>query len=116
MLSFISWGVWGVVNTPQGVNEYGVFSSGGLGDFIANIIKLLIIIGGIYAVFNFILAGYAFMSAGGDAKKVADAWGKIYQSIIGLIFVTGAFVIGAIVSNIFFGDTGAIFNIQIFGP
>ena len=35
-----------------------------------NILRLLIVVAGIYALLNFILAGYAFMSANGDPKKV----------------------------------------------
>jgi len=107
---------WGTVVAPPGVSTYGSLGSGGLGDFIANGIRLLIVIAGIYAVINFVLAGYGFMSAGGDPKKVADAWAKIWQTILGLVLVVGAYVIGSIISRILFGDAGAIFRIFIFGP
>ena len=44
------------------------------------------------------------MSAGDDPKKVASAWAMIYQTIIGLAFAAGAFVLAAIFSQLLFGD------------
>lgn len=106
---------FGEIDAPVGVIEYGRDVSN-FGTFIANIIRLLIVAAGIFAVFNFVLAGYGFLSAGGDPKRVADAWTKIWQSILGLLFVAGAFVIGMIVSQILFGDPREIFRIRIYGP
>ena len=97
-------------------NGYNNFAGGGLGAFIANIIKLIIVVAGLFTVFNFIFAGFSYLSAGGDSKKVALASAKIWQSIIGLIIVVAAFVIGAIVSNIIFGDPARIFQLNIEGP
>jgi len=97
-------------------NGYNNFAGGGPGAFISNIIKLIIVVAGLYTVFNFIFAGLSYLSAGGDSKKVALAGAKIWQSIIGLVIVVAAFVIGAIVSNILFGDPSKIFQINIEGP
>lgn len=58
----------------------------------------------IYSVFNIIFAGYDFISAGDDPKKVTAAWGKIYQTVLGLAIAVGAFVIAAIFGRILFGD------------
>jgi len=106
---------WGTITAPPGASNYGSGISG-IGPFITNGIRLLIVIAGIYAVINFVLAGYGFMSAGGDPKRVADAWAKIWQTLVGLIIVVGAYVIGSVVSRLLFGDAGAIFNIKVFGP
>ena len=67
-------------------------------------IWILIIGAGIYALFNFIMAGYAFMSAGDDPKKVAGAWSKISQTALGLAFAAGAFVLAAIFGQLIFGQ------------
>lgn len=105
--------LFGTVNNPT---NYANFQGGGLARFITNIISLLIVAAGIYAVFNFIAAGYSFMSAGGDAKKVADAWAKIWQTLLGVTFAAGALIIGALVSQILFGSPTEIFNIRVYGP
>jgi len=103
---------WGTVSPPAGMaGDVSV-----IGTLIINGIRLLITVAGIYAIINFILAGYGFMGAGGDAKRVADAWAKIWQTILGLIVVVGAIVIGSIVSGVLFGSPTAIFDIRIYGP
>jgi hypothetical protein len=100
-------------------NPYtGAYGSGltGISAFISNVLKLLIVIAGIYAVFNLVLAGYAFMSAGGDPKRIADAWAKIWQTILGLTFSVGAFILAAIIGRLLFGSYTALLDINIYGP
>ena len=53
------------------------------------------------------------MSAGDDPKKVTDAWGKIWQTLMGLAVATGSFVIAAIFGKLLFGDYGALLNPSI---
>lgn len=103
----------GTVSPPQAVSGFGDVSQGGIGNFLNLIIKLVIIGGGIYALFNLVLAGYAFMGAGDDPKKMEGAWGKIYQTAIGLLFMAGAFVLAAIFGQLIFGDWNFILNPQI---
>lgn len=74
-----------------------------VGELIQLVLRLLIIGAGIYALFNLVLAGYAFMSAGDDSKKVAGAWAKIWQTLLGLAFAAGAFVLAAIFGQLIFG-------------
>lgn len=81
-----------------------------LGNIIERIIQVLIVGAGLYALINFVIAGYDFMSAGDDSKKVAGAWAKIWQTILGLAFAAGAFVIAEIVSQVIFGQGFNILN------
>lgn len=81
-----------------------------IGSLIQAVIWVLIIGAGVYALFNLILAGYDFMSAGDDSKKVAGAWAKISQTFIGLAFAAGAFVLAAIFGQLIFGDPTFILN------
>jgi len=103
--------LFGTINAPPGVSEYT-----GLTNFISNIVKLLIVGAGIYALFNIVTAGYSFMSAGGDPKKIADAWSKIWQTLMGLMFAAGSIVLAAIFGRIIFGNANALLQITIFGP
>src|SRR3989344_2128946 len=66
----------GIVSPPAGIASFE--ETAGLAGFIGNILKTLIVLAGVYAVFNFVLAGYAFMSAGDDPKKVQGAWQNIW--------------------------------------
>lgn len=107
--------VFGNVEAPPGVSQ---FASGleGLPAFMNVILKVLLIGAGIYSVFNLVLAGYAFLSAGDDPKKVEGAWKKIWQTILGLTIAAGAFVIAAIIGQVLFGDYNALLQFRIFGP
>ncbi len=82
----------------------GGVQGGAIGKFLDTIFKSLIVLAGIYAVFNLILAGYAFMSAGDDPKKMAGAWAKIWQTFLGLAVAAGAFVLAAIFGKLIFDD------------
>lgn len=108
--------IFGKVNPPPGIEKFEGGSLSGLSAFINNLIKLLIIGAGIYAVINLVLAGYAFMSAGDDPKKIQGAWAKIWQTLLGLAFATGAFVLAAIFGKLLFGSYDALLQLRIFGP
>lgn len=112
--------VFGQVNPPPGINPntggYGDFASGGLAAFIVNIIRLILVGAALFTVFNLATSGYAFMSAGGDSRKIADAWAKIWQSMLGLIMTVGSFVLAALISKLVFDDYTTIFDITVFGP
>lgn len=81
-----------------------------IGNLIQLVIWILIIGAGIYALINLILAGYAFMSAGDDSKKVAGAWAMISQTMLGLALSAGAFVLAAIFGQLIFGSWDFILN------
>ena len=107
--------LFGRVTPPAAVGKYGT-GPGGLFLFINNILKLLIYGAGLFALFNFILAGYGFMAAGGDADRMAQAWAKIWQSLLGLAVAAGAFVIAGVVGLIIFGDPKAILQPKLYTP
>jgi hypothetical protein len=95
----------------------GLFTAGSQGQglflFISNLLKITGIIGGIYMVFQFIFAGYMYLSAEGDVKKTTLAWAKIWQSILGFVIIASAFVLASLVERV----TGIkILNPEINGP
>lgn len=108
--------LFGEVKPPANITGFKGLTEGGLTTFINNILKLLIIGAGLYALINLVLAGYAFMSAGDDPKKMQAAWQKIFQTLIGLAFAAGAFVLAAIFGQLIFGDPNALLQLKIFGP
>ena len=111
-------GIIGPIEPPPGVASYltGGGAIPGLLNFLSNIIKLIITGGGLFTLFNIILAGYSFLSAGGDSKKIEQAWAKIWQSVLGLTIMAGSFVIAIIVGWLLFKDPTAIVRPVIYGP
>ena len=106
---------FGEVSPPPGLD----LGSGGVEDIpilVTILLRTLIVIAGVYSVINFILAGFAYISAGGDSKRIQDATAKIWQTVLGLVVAAGAFVIAGVIGSILFGDPGALLDIKIFVP
>ena len=104
----------GTVDNPS--PAYGSIAEGGLTLLISNVLRLVFVVAGLFALVNLVLAGFQFMSAGGDSKAIEKAWGKIWQSFLGLIIVVGSFALTALFGYLIFGDAGYIFNPKIYGP
>jgi hypothetical protein len=108
--------IFGNVAPPPGVSGFAGGQVGGISVLLNIVLRTMIVAAGVYAVFNLILAGYAYISAGGDSKAVAGATAKITQSIIGLTVAAGAFIIAGVISQILFGNATTLLSITIFQP
>lgn len=93
-------------NIPSGIGPQGQLT--GITTFLNSILKLLFIAAGLYGFFNIILAGFDFISAGGDAKMIARAWSRIWQTVLGLLIIVSSFLLAAIIGIILFKDPTAI--------
>jgi len=108
---------FGNIVAPDAITKYGGGTGGeGLLKFANNLLKLAVVVAGIFAFLNIIFAGYSYMSAGGDPQKIGKATEKIWQSLIGLLLVAGSFVLAAIFGQLIFGDWSAILSPKIYGP
>jgi len=108
--------LFGNINPPPGVSKYSGTAGEGLFVFLNNLMKLIIVVAGLFALFNFIIAGYDYINAGGDSQKVSKAWEKIWQSLVGLLIAAGSFTLAAVFGKLIFGDWGAILTPKIYGP
>lgn len=108
--------IFGEIKPPEALGKFGDVEAGGIGNFLNVIFKLIVIISGVYALFNLLIGGYGFISAGEDPKKVAGAWSRIWQTFLGLAFTAGAFVLAAIFGQIIFGRADFILNPSIPTP
>lgn len=106
-------GILGPITPPVNNPYFNAPGGQGLFLFLGNIFKLVAVIAGIFMIFQFIMAGYAYISSNADPKKLEAAWNKIWQSILGLIIIASAFVLTSLVERF----TGLkILNFQIWGP
>ncbi|MCX6726115.1 MAG: hypothetical protein NT052_02260 [Candidatus Shapirobacteria bacterium] len=104
--------IFGKIEPPSFISK----DPSGMITLFNNILRLLIVVGGIYTLLNFILAGFQFISAGGDPKKIEAAWAKIWQSMIGLLIIVASFALAALLGQILFHSPTAILNPVIYGP
>lgn len=93
---------------PEGITQTGEMP--GVVALINIVLRIIFIVAGVYALFNIIIAGMTFIGAGGDPKKVVQAWEKIWQSFLGLVIIVCSFLIAAIIGIILFGDPTYILN------
>jgi hypothetical protein len=105
----------GKIKPPAGTFLEQSVSSGGLIKFLSNLLNLVITLAGLFVLFNFVLAGYGYLSASNDPQKISAAGNKILQSIIGLVVVAASFVIAGIIGQVLFGDPAALIKPQFFG-
>jgi hypothetical protein len=96
--------LFGKIEAPEAVSNISTDPGVGIGRLIQRGLQFLIIAAGLYALFNLVFAGYGFMSAADDPKKVAAAWQKIWQTLLGLAFAAGAFVLAAIFGELIFDN------------
>lgn len=96
--------LFGTVSPPSPLARFGNEPGIAVGTFLNLVLKTLIVIAGVWTLINLVLAGYAFLSAGDDQKKIQGAWAKIWQSLLGLAFAAGAFVLAAIFGKLIFGE------------
>ncbi len=61
-----------------------------LTDVISNLIGILTIFGLIWFLIQIIIAGYQFISAGGDSQKIKEAQQKLQNNFIGAVIVISA--------------------------
>ena len=102
--------IFGEIRNPFPGNPYfnNPQPGGGLFLFLNNIFKFTAAIAGIAFLVQIILAGFTFITAGGDSKKMDQSWTKIWQSALGLAIIAFSFVIAGVV--------GRFLNINILNP
>ena len=90
----------GGANLSTSANSTGCTKS--TSDFsvvLATIINLFSLVVGIVAVVMIIIAGFKYITSGGDSTKVTSAKGTIIQAVIGLVVVAFAQAIVQFVLN-----------------
>lgn len=105
--------VFGTIDAPVGVAKYNAAAGEngiGLITFISTIIRIATIVAGVWVMFNFILAGWTYITSNGDSKANSDVVNKITYSVIGLVIIVASYTLAALVGLVLFGDAGYILN------
>ncbi|HCM37453.1 MAG: hypothetical protein UV61_C0010G0022 [Candidatus Gottesmanbacteria bacterium GW2011_GWB1_43_11] len=105
---------FGTITNP--IKQGSLGPGGGLITLLNNVLRLVFVVAGIYAFLQIVGAGLNFMNAGGDAKKIEQAWSQIWQSLLGVVIVISSLAIAALAGQLLFGDATAILNPRIYGP
>lgn len=110
----------GTVSPPPGVMTYNEQAGGadsiGILIFISNLIRLGTVIAGIWVLFNFITAGYIYITSSGDSSAHKKVTEQLTNSVIGLVLIVVSYTIAGLLGLIIFGDPSYILNPSICGP
>lgn len=107
--------ITGNVEPPQGVAEYNAAGGIGILRFGSQIIFILNIIAGLFAMYNFLIAGLTYITTAGDSgahNKVKD---KLTYTFVGLALIVSTYTVGGLIGLIFYGDAGFLLNPQLQG-
>jgi len=96
--------VVGIIDVPTGVPSATTDTT----NIISAVVRFIVVIGGIFALWQFLTGGLAFITSAGDKGKLTEAQNKIQMSLVGLVIIAASFIIIAIISQILFGDFTAI--------
>lgn len=89
---------------PLGANQTG----GGLAIFIKNILNTTYIVAGLSVFIYLVIAGFKYITAGGDAKAMQEAGKQITGAIVGIAII--------VVSYVFVLLLGVVLGVPIFNP
>ena len=75
-----------------------------IGSFTSVLVNLLVVGAGLYALIQFLLGGFNYISSSGDPKKASEARQRIYYAAIGLAIIAASFILIRVLSQLFFGS------------
>ena len=101
-------GLIGTINPP--ISGLPADAPSALVRILNTAMNVFLIVAALFAVLNLFLAGYAYIMAGGDSKKISEANLRITYTVVGLIIIVLAPLIAAILGIIIFGRWDAILN------
>jgi hypothetical protein len=108
---------FGTIVAPAGVERYDQAAGGiGLLLFMSNLIQIATVVAGVWVMFNFITAGYMYVTSNGDSGIHGKVSSKLTQSVIGLVIIVAAYGIAALVGLLMFGDATYFLNPDIPNP
>ncbi len=90
----------GTIDLPTGIPKDVIQTT----DIISALIRFVVVVAGVFALWQLLLGGFAFISSGGDKGKIAEAQNKIQMSLIGLVVIAASFIIIALISKVLFGS------------
>lgn len=107
----------GSVDNPL-QDSYQDFDTTGKGITLlfSNLLRVVFVVAGVYAFINILIAGYQYMTAAGDSKKLDMAWARIWQTLMGLVLLVASFAIASLFGYLIFGDPTYILNPRLQGP
>lgn len=104
--------ILGPVDPPEVISKINTSSGGEIGALFlfSRIVRIASIIAGIYVIWNFVSAGFTYISSAGNTNAHATVRDKLTWSIVGIIVIVSAYTIIGLLSLFFYGDATVMLN------
>lgn len=99
-------GVVGTLSAPESV----VKAPSDAGKFMSAIVSFIVVVAGVYALWQLLTGGLGYVTSNGDKAKVQESTQKMLMAILGLCVIGASFIIAAVVSKLLFGNSSVIFS------
>ena len=99
-------GVVGTLTAPESV----VKAPSDAGKFMSAIISFIVVVAGVYALWQLLTGGLGYVTSNGDKVKDQEYNHKMLMAILGLCVIGASFIIAAVVSKLLFGNSSVIFS------
>lgn len=102
----------GSIDVPKGVDIINEQAGGGIGIilFISNMIKFVIILGGIWTILNIFFAAFTYITGGGKSESHQKVRDRFSMSVVGLLLMIVSYSIAALIGLVFYGDANFIIS------
>jgi hypothetical protein len=101
---------FGNIEAPPGVQTYGGQDPSGLIALLNNVLKIAVVVGGLFTLVNLIISGIQYIGSSGEPKLIQQASSRIWISLLGLVVIVGSIALAALIGQIFFGNSSAIIS------
>ena len=81
--------------------------------FISSIVRFIVVIAGLFTLWQFLMGGFGMITGGSDKGKIAEAQNKITMAITGLVIIAASFLIIGVISKLLFGSYYYIISPQL---
>lgn len=89
-------GPWGWLGSSSKISTAAeIFTN-----ILSRTIGVMTIVAGIWFIFQFIIGGYSYMTAGNDSQKMGQATQKITSALIGLVVIVAAYAIISLLGSL----------------
>jgi hypothetical protein len=108
---------FGTIDKPPGIAQYETGGAEiGLLNFVSQLVRIITAVAGLILFFNFLIAGYTYLTSEGNPKAHENVRNRITFSVIGIVIIVSAYTIIALISLIFFGSATFVLNPEITPP
>jgi hypothetical protein len=78
--------------------------------FISQVIQVIVVVAGVWVVFNVVWAGFLYLTQSGKSSAAEKVRNLLFMSVLGLLLIVTAYTMAGLVGLLVFGDASYIIS------